>query len=1011
MSLRPMPWVAAAGAQTRGHGAPARLLAGLLCGVLTGLGARAAVALPPPEGLAVSAVTETGCWLSWRAAPDRAKGVDYEVFRNGISAGTTTSPGKRFTSLAPATTHVLTVRARERQGSWSAPSMPLSVTTRPDLAPPTVPGGLAAHRLKRGGLVLTWAASADNVKVTRYEVFRNGASLGSTPVPLQFIRGLPPGTTHVLAVRAGDAAGNWSALCPAVAVAIPADTQPPTVPGDLRALGVSVTRLTLQWAPARDNWQVSGYEVFRDGVSQGIAPGASRILTGLAPATAYGLTVRACDPAGNWSRPSAALRVVTAADTVRPSAPTGLVGSAVGPRGFTLGWAAATDNVGVTRYEVCRSGMPVGTTSACSLALTGLAAGTIHPVSVRAGDAAGNWSAPSAVLTVKTAAADVTPPSVPGGLASSELTATGCTLTWAPASDDLGVTAYEVFRNGVSLGTTTLTTMKVTGPAPGSSYCLTVRAGDAAGHWSDPSPGLEVRFNGVPFNAGFEPEEGYRLGALQDQNGWTVTGAAEIVPSPVYRGRQAVAVPPAAPTSFATRAFARSGPGVVFLDLRALPAVVATPEAGVFLETEATAVALSRAAGAGRLQVFNGDGQGGGAWLTPAAGPVPEVSGRSADWLRLTIRSDYAARRWDLYLDGRMIAADLGFVAEAPAGLAAVTLGGHSTVTTGFDELRVATENPLFADADGDGMEDEWETTGGLDSARDDRQGDRDGDGLSNVREYLLGTDPGQADSDGDGLEDAAEVARGTNPTRADSDGDGMPDGWEVAHGLDPRAAADAAEDADGDGATNLQESADGTNPLDYYDGRAFAIVDAADPAGIAYGYDASGRLARATYPGGWAVYYEHDAASNLTDVAVTDGPIRDWRVAQDLPADGTDEGADDAVVAGDGLPNLAKYAFGLDAHAREPGDIPVVARMLLGGSSYLSLTYLRPDPAPADLRYTVEVSAEGVNWNSAAGATVMVGTTVAGGRATCTVRDATPAGQPILNRRIRLRLERMPLP
>lgn len=61
MSSRPMPWVAAAGAQTRGHGAPARLLAGLLCGVLTGLGARAAVALPPPEGLVVSAVTETGC--------------------------------------------------------------------------------------------------------------------------------------------------------------------------------------------------------------------------------------------------------------------------------------------------------------------------------------------------------------------------------------------------------------------------------------------------------------------------------------------------------------------------------------------------------------------------------------------------------------------------------------------------------------------------------------------------------------------------------------------------------------------------------------------------------------------------------------------------------------------------------------------------------------------------------------------------------------------------------------
>jgi hypothetical protein len=60
-------------------------------------------------------------------------------------------------------------------------------------------------------------------------------------------------------------------------------------------------------------------------------------------------------------------------------------------------------------------------------------------------------------------------------------------------------------------------------------------------------------------------------------------------------------------------------------------------------------------------------------------------------------------------------------------------------------------------------------------------------------------------DSDGDGLTDLRELQLGTNPNLADTDGDGMPDGWEVAHGLNP-LVNDANGDRDGDGVTNLQE-------------------------------------------------------------------------------------------------------------------------------------------------------------------------------------------------------------
>ena len=64
---------------------------------------------------------------------------------------------------------------------------------------------------------------------------------------------------------------------------------------------------------------------------------------------------------------------------------------------------------------------------------------------------------------------------------------------------------------------------------------------------------------------------------------------------------------------------------------------------------------------------------------------------------------------------------------------------------------------------------------------------DTDGDGLTDVAEATLGTDPTKPDTDGDGLTDRDEVAEfGTDPLVVDTDGDGFSDGAEVAAGTDP---------------------------------------------------------------------------------------------------------------------------------------------------------------------------------------------------------------------------------
>ncbi len=82
---------------------------------------------------------------------------------------------------------------------------------------------------------------------------------------------------------------------------------------------------------------------------------------------------------------------------------------------------------------------------------------------------------------------------------------------------------------------------------------------------------------------------------------------------------------------------------------------------------------------------------------------------------------------------------------------------------------------------------------------------DNDSDGLTNLQEYLLGTDPDRNDTDYDVLSDGNETNSSktytSNPLVADTDGDGLSDLDEDKNGTNPRL-----QDTDGDGLTDLEE-------------------------------------------------------------------------------------------------------------------------------------------------------------------------------------------------------------
>lgn len=140
-----------------------------------------------------------------------------------------------------------------------------------------------------------------------------------------------------------------------------------------------------------------------------------------------------------------------------------------------------------------------------------------------------------------------------------------------------------------------------------------------------------------------------------------------------------------------------------------------------------------------------------------------------------------------------------------------------------LQELSLGT-NPTLQDSDGDGVLDSVDAFPINASA----SYDFDGDGIDDTLD---------SDDDNDGLSNAAETALGTNPLDSDTDRDTVSDGADncplVSNydqlDTDQDRAGDACDDdKDGDGFINTQEAAAHTNPL-LADSDGDGVVDGAD--------------------------------------------------------------------------------------------------------------------------------------------------------------------------------------
>lgn len=275
---------------------------------------------PTAPTLAASGTTQTTTNLSWSGATDNVAVTAYDVYKDGVFFGSTTSTTFAVSGLTASTTYAFTVKAKDAAGNASVASNTVSVTTLAPVVDTTAP---TAPTLSASGTTLTatnlsWSGATDNVAVTGYDVYKDAVLLGSTATTTYAVSGLTASTTYAFTVKAKDAAGNISVASNSVSVTtLTPDTTAPTAP-TLSASGTTSTTTNLSWTGATDNVAVTGYNVYRGTTLLGSTTTATTYaVTGLTASTAYTFYVQAKDAAGNVSAASNTVSVTTlAASTV-----------------------------------------------------------------------------------------------------------------------------------------------------------------------------------------------------------------------------------------------------------------------------------------------------------------------------------------------------------------------------------------------------------------------------------------------------------------------------------------------------------------------------------------------------------------------------------------------------------------------------------------------------------------------------------------------------------------------
>ncbi len=325
---------------------------------------------------------------------------------------------------------------------------------------------------------------------------------------------------------------------------LPADNIAPSTPANLKAVSVSRNFIDLDWDNSTDNTGISRYDVYVNNIKKYSTTVSNITADSLLPNTAYTFTVKAADPAGNVSAFSNAVTATTVSATagltyryyegvwdVLPNFNTLTPVKTGATPNIDMSVRNVNDNFGFvwegsinikaagnytfelvsddgsklyfnTAYNPAATALvnndglhgPASVSGTVNVPATGL-----YPIAITFFERDGGetmqvyWTGPGIPRQLIPNAAftenyqlpqDNVAPTVPANLRAVLPNNTFIDLDWDNATDNIGVTRYDVFVNNVKKYSTTISNISADSLLPNTAYTFTVKAFDQAGNSS-----------------------------------------------------------------------------------------------------------------------------------------------------------------------------------------------------------------------------------------------------------------------------------------------------------------------------------------------------------------------------------------------------------------------------------------------------------------------------------------------------------------------------------------------
>jgi fibronectin type 3 domain-containing protein len=261
---------------------------------------------------------------------------------------------------------------------------------------------------------LTWSAStpASGCTISGYEVYRNGALVGSPATTSYSDSGLNANTTYTYYVVALDNQSHTSAASSTAQATTAASTTVPSNPTNVSAKAVTAGSVSLSWNASSDSSGIYGYMIYRNNAYYAtVTSGTSFTDYKVTANSYYTYAVSAFDKSNNQSAVVSAAGYVhtpSATSTSAPSTPSGLKVVVTTDDSAAVEWNASTDRLGVAGYHIYRNGHQVATiTSGTSYTSYCLQPSTNYSFAVVAFDSSANTSSQSSTVSTRTEAGSV----------------------------------------------------------------------------------------------------------------------------------------------------------------------------------------------------------------------------------------------------------------------------------------------------------------------------------------------------------------------------------------------------------------------------------------------------------------------------------------------------------------------------------------------------------------------------------------------------------------------------